>query len=139
MIPQCMSDSLFVYNNIALIPLLPFFFLNEKQITFFFLQVSDLYMTPYLLAKHMLRQSEIAFISDIEPHTLWPSTLLRNNTWSIFHFCKENKESVHFPEMKNGPGIIYNICQNSDQASTSSSFGARIVLALFSQLLCVHM
>lgn len=37
-------------------------------------------MTLYLLAKHMLRQSEIAFISGIELHALWPSTLLRNNT-----------------------------------------------------------
>lgn len=96
-------------------------------------------MTLYLLAKHMLRQSEIAFISDIERHALRPSALLRNNTWSVSHFCKKNKESVHFPEMKNGPGIIYNICQNSGQAITSSSFGARIMLAVFSQLLCVRM
>lgn len=96
-------------------------------------------MTLYLLAKYMLKQSEIAFISDIELHALWPSILLRNNTWSIFHFCKKNKESVYFPEMKNGPGIIYNICRNSSQASTSSSFGASIVLAVFfSTPLCTH-
>lgn len=77
-----------------------------------FFVVSDLYTTLYLLAKHMLRQSEIAFISDIELHALCQSTLLRNDTWSIFLFCKKNKGSVHFPEMKNETGIIYNICQN---------------------------
>jgi len=80
-----MSDSLFVYNNTALTPLPPLFFLNEKQITNFW-QVSDLYMTLYLFSKHMLRHSKIAFISDIELHALWPSTLLRNNTWSVFEF-----------------------------------------------------
>lgn len=57
-----------------------------------FLQVSDLSMILYLLAKHMLRQSKIAFISDIKLHTLWPSALLRNSTLSIFHFCKKKKE-----------------------------------------------
>lgn len=89
-------------------------------------------MTLYLLAKHMLRQSEIAFICDIELHSLCPSTFLRNNTWFIFHFCKKDKESVHFPEMKNGPGIVYNICQNSGQTSTASSFRASIVFVVIS-------
>lgn len=82
MIPQCMSDSLFVCNNTALTALLPCF-LNEKQITIFF-EDFDLYMTLYLLAKHMLRQSEVAFTCDIELHSLCPSTFLRNNTWFIF-------------------------------------------------------
>lgn len=77
-----------------------------------FLQASDLSMALYLLAKHMLRQSEIVIISDIKLHTMWPSALLRNNTLSIFHFCKKQRESVHFTEMKSETGIISKICQN---------------------------
>lgn len=34
------------------------------------MQLSDLSMTLYLLAKHMLRDSEIAFISDIKLHSV---------------------------------------------------------------------
>lgn len=71
---------MFFYTSIALTPLPPFFFFPKSKANHNFWQLSDLYMTLYLLAKHMLRQSEIAFISAIELHALWPSTLLRNNT-----------------------------------------------------------
>lgn len=134
MILQCE----FVYTNTSLTTLQPFFFPKSKANHIFFTSFWPSYDPIFICQTHDKTEQNCSYFWYRTTCSLAKYFVKKKNIHFIFHRSKENNESVHFPEMKNEPGIIYNICQNSGQVSIYSSFET-IVLAEFSHLLYVNM